>query len=409
MKSRIFWILMILVIPFVSAQEPVYVCPMHSEVTQHEPGQCPICGMDLVLKSSQKMTMEHAQHSSAMTPLFEVSQQQQQAIKLSTTTATRQALKPKLMVQGEVQWAENEQIHVHPRAKGWTEKLYVDVEGAQVTKGEPLYQVYAPELVVAQDDYLQLLNSLQQVGSAEKQASFKQRGRTRLKLLGMSDEQIARLERTKETRYTVDYFAPQSGYVTALNIQEGMYIMPEQSVMTISGQQALWLMLDIPQRYRNQVEAGQTVHIASNSVQGHWMGMIDYIYPDIDNATQTLRARVPLQVGSATLAVGSWLNAQVEVATLEPAVVIPVSSLIQVGQQNRVVVKASDNEFTVKSVKVGMRVGDQVQILSGLAAGEKVVTNGQFMLDSEASMQGLLPAQDATMPMMQHSHGGMHD
>lgn len=409
MKSRIFWILMILVIPFVSAQEPVYVCPMHSEVTQHEPGQCPICGMDLVLKSSQKMTMEHTQHSPATTSLFEVSEQQQQAIKLSITTATRQALTPKLMVQGEVQWAENEQIHIHPRAKGWIEKLYVDVEGAEVKKGDPLYQVYAPELVVAQDDYLQLLNSLQQVGSAEKQASFRQRGRTRLKLLGMSDEQIMRLERTKETRYTVDYFAPQSGYVTALNIQEGMYIMPEQSVMTISGQQALWLMLDIPQRYRSLVETGQTVHIASNSVQGHWMGKIDYIYPDIDDATQTIRARVPLHVASETLAVGSWLNAQVEGATLAPAVVIPVSSLIQVGQQNRVVVKTSDNEFTVKPVKVGMRVGDNVQILSGLAAGEQVVTNGQFMLDSEASMQGLLPDQDTTMPMMQHSHGGMHD
>ncbi len=418
MKARIFWILLILATPFVSAQEPVYVCPMHSEVTQHEPGQCPICGMDLVLKSSrendgeqasQHDEMGHVQHSPVTTPLFEVDEQQQRALGVATSTATRRALQPNLSVQGQVRWAENEQLHIHPRAKGWIEQLYVDVEGAYVKKGEPLYQIYAPDLVVAQDDYLQLLNSLQQVGDEQKQANFKQRGRTRLKLLGMTDEQIMRLERTQETRYTVDYFAPQAGYVTALNIKEGMYIMPEQSVMTLSGEQALWLMLDIPPRYADQVKVGQMVHISSHAVQGHWMGKIAYIYPDLDPVTQTLTARVPLRADSDTLAVGSWLNAHIELPQLEATIVIPVSSLIQVGEQNRVVVKTSANEFSVRAVTTGSVVGDHIQILSGLTAGDEVVTNGQFMLDSEASLQGLLHESSSTGPMMQHQHGGMHD
>lgn len=411
MNTRILWIVLILLTPFVSAQEPVYVCPMHSEVTQHEPGKCPICGMDLVLKESQSMdmNMNHAKQSPITSPLFEIPAAQQQAIGVTTTSVTRKSLKPELSVQGKLQWAENEQTHIHPRAKGWVEKLYVDVEGEAVNKGDPLYQVYAPDLVVAQDDYLQLLDSLQQVGSAEKQTSFKNRGRKRLKLLGMTDEQIERLERTKETRYTVDYFAPQSGFVSALNIQEGMYIVPEQSVMTISGEQSLWLMLDIPQRYSALIKSGQMVHVASNTVQGHWMGHVDYVYPEIDEASQTLRARVPLSVSSDTLAVGSWLNAHVELPKLPATLVVPVSSLIQVAKQNRVVVKSSDHEFAVRAVKVGQMVGDEVQILSGLDAGEEVVTNGQFMLDSEASLRGLLPEQSAVMPMNQHQHGGAHD
>ncbi|WP_404401506.1 efflux RND transporter periplasmic adaptor subunit [Idiomarina seosinensis] len=400
-----------------SAEQTVYVCPMHSQIVEDGPGSCPICGMDLVARSTAAATesdpesTDHLHAGGAAQPSFEVTRREQQALRVTTASVERKNLQPMLSAQAQVSWQESAQYHVHSRAEGWVEELYADVEGQWVEQGEKLYRVYAPDLVVAQDDYLQLLESLTQVGDQQNQQEFKRRGQQRLRLLGMNEKQISELEKSGKVRYEVDYFAPQAGYLTALNIQQGMYVNPGLELMTISGDQQLWFLLDIPVRYADQVAVGQMAHISSASVDGHWMNTIDYLYPRLDQQTQTLTARVPVQASINDLREGLWATAKVELEPLQDVLVIPVSSLIQVQQSNRVVVRQGDRDFVVKAVKTGLRVGDEIEITSGLTEGEQVVTNGQFMLDSEASLRGLLPGQEQNERTEQqdsagHAHGG---
>ena len=382
--------------PFSEAQVE-YVCPMHSQIVKGEAGTCPICGMDLVKR--QKEPEPQAVNS------FHVPKAQQQAIRVTTATATRNDLQPMLKAQAQVRWQQSAKYHVHSRAEGWVEELYADVEGQWVEKGEKLYRVYAPDLVVAQDDYLQLLNSINEVGDANSQQQFKRRGKKRLLLLGMSEQQISELEETKQASYEVDYYAPQSGYITELNIQQGMYVNPGLELMTITDDQQLWFMLDVPARYADQLSVGQMVHLSSDQVSGHWMNKIDYIYPQIDPQTQTLTARVPINSSIDSLHEGLWATGHVELSPVKNALVIPVKSLITTAQTNRVLVQVADQEFAVKEVKIGLRVGDEVVVKTGLSEGEQVVTNGQFLLDSEASLRGLQPSGEKA-PAMSHEHGG---
>lgn len=396
--------------PFTQS-EVEYVCPMHSQIVKDAPGSCPICGMDLVERQVDTgADPAHDQHSEQQHQVptdanFSVARNQQRAMRVVTAEAQRMDLQPRLNAQAQVSWQESAKYHVHSRAEGWVEELYADVEGQWVDKGDKLYRVYAPELVVAQDDYLQLLNSLNEIGNEQRQQQFKQRGQQRLRLLGMSEVQIAELERTRMTAYEVDYFAPQSGYLTELNIQQGMYVNPGLELMTITGDQQLWLLLDIPTRYADQVAVGQMVHFSSDQLDGHWMNRIDYLYPQVDPSTQTLTARVPINQSIGNLREGLWVTGEVELAAVDNALVIPVKSLIQTEQNNRVIVQTGPQNFAVRAVKTGLRVGDQIEILSGLAAGEQVVTNGQFLLDSEASLRGLQPEGNSPLPMS-HDHGG---
>ncbi|HAS22888.1 MAG TPA: efflux RND transporter periplasmic adaptor subunit [Idiomarina loihiensis] len=411
-----YWIAILLLIPLLSVaqehnhnhsedqnpfeQSSEYVCPMHSQVVRNEPGTCPICGMDLVEKEPKQDLSEHEGEKS-----FTVPESSQQAIRVTTAKAVRKDLQPQLMAQAQVRWQESAQRHIHSRAEGWVEELHADVEGQWVEKGDKLYSLYAPDLVVAQDDYLQLLDSLSDIRNGNSQQSFKRRGQQRLRLLGMSEAQIKALEQGGETEYVVDYYAPESGYITSLDIQEGMYVSPGLKLLTLTQDNQLWFFADVPARYSKQLKTGQMAHISSEHFPGgHWMNAIDYIYPQIDPVTQTIKVRIPVNDSIDRLREGLWATAHIELEAVKDAVVVPVASLIVTGANNRVVVKSGAREFEVREVTTGLRVGNQIAIEEGLQEGELVVTSGQFLLDSEASLQGLGLDSSDDAPAPQHNH-----
>ena len=417
-----YWIAVFILIPFLSLaqehnhskyqnsseknpfeQSTEYVCPMHSHVTSQKPGTCPICGMDLVKKEPEQ---DYSAHDTQGEKSFTVSQSSQQAIRVTTASVQRKDLQPQLMAQAQVRWQESAQRHIHSRAEGWVEELHADVEGQWVEKGDKLYSLYAPDLVVAQDDYLQLLDSLSDIRNGDDQQSFKRRGQQRLRLLGMSEAQIKALEQGGETQYVVDYYAPESGYITSLDIQEGMYVAPGVKLLTLTQDNQLWFFADVPARYSKQLKIGQMAHISSEHFPGeHWMNAIDYIYPQVDPVTQTLKVRIPVNDSIDRLREGLWATAHIELEAVKDAAVVPASSLIVTGANNRVVVKLGANQFSVREVTTGLRVGNEIVIEEGLQEGESVVTSGQFLLDSEASLQGLrLNDSDSDIPTSQHNH-----
>lgn len=354
-----------------------YVCPMHSHIVRDEPGTCPICGMDL---EPQEPVEEI---------VVQVSGQMQQNLGITTATVASTTLWRYLPTLATVQWNDNARWHVHPRAAGWLEQLFVRSEGAEVAAGDPLYSIYSKELVVAQQDFLQTLDTINGLSAAQKQRLIRD-GRLRLELLGLSKGQIEQLESSGEIFYRLPVYAKQSGVVTALNVAEGMYVEPGTEVMTITASDSAWLIADVPERYagwmRPQAPVDVTLPAAGlNSFETE----IDYIYPQLDAVAKTQRVRIklPQHIKAMKLQVG--MQAQVELygGPKRDVLAVPVSALIMTGTSNRVIVQTAEQTFEQRDVHVGLIVDDQAEIMHGLSAGEKVVTSGQFLLDSEASLK----------------------
>lgn len=369
-----------------------YVCPMHSHIVRDEPGTCPICGMDL---EPQKPTMEiHV----------EISGQMQQNLGITTTAVERTTLWRYLPTLATVQWNDDARWHIHTRASGWLEQLFVRSEGQRVAKGDPLYSIYSKELVVAQQDFLQALDAASTL-SAQQSKRLLRDARLRLELLGFSADQIAQLEKSQEIFYRLPVQAKQSGIVTALNVAEGMYVEPGLPLLTITGDDSAWLIADVPERYsdwlRPQAPADVTLPQAGLNA---YETEIDYIYPELDPQSKTQRVRIKLPQGVKATEIQVGMQARVELygGPKRDVLAVPVSALILTGTSNRVIVQTAGDTFEQRDVHVGLIVGDEAEIMHGLEEGEKVVTSGQFLLDSEASLKA------SRLGGQQPTSGGAH-
>ncbi|CUA86742.1 efflux RND transporter periplasmic adaptor subunit [Pseudidiomarina woesei] len=356
-----------------SAEQAVeYVCPMHSHIVSDEPGTCPICGMDL----------EPQQRAEQVN--VAVSGQMQQNLGIQTAAAAYDTLWRYYPTIGTVQWNENAQQHIHSRAAGWVEQLHVRSEGQQVKQGDKLYEIYSRELVVAQQDFLQALNS----GANSR---LLRDAKLRLELLGFAPQLIKQLEQTQTILYRVPVFAAHAGVVTELTIAEGMYVEPGLAMMTLIGTDSFWLIADIPERYSDWVTQGAPVDITlPQAGLNAYETTIDYIYPELDPVarTQRVRVRLPNSDVGQQLRVGMQASVDLYGGPKREALVVPLSSLIVTGNDNRVIVQNAAGDFEQRPVHVGLVVGEQAEILHGLEAGERVVVAGQFLLDSEATLQG---------------------
>ncbi|MGQ4276603.1 efflux RND transporter periplasmic adaptor subunit [Pseudidiomarina sp. E22-M8] len=355
-----------------------YVCPMHSHIVRDEPGTCPICGMDL----EPQQPVEEI--------LVQVSGQMQQNLGITTATVAPTTLWRYLPTLATVQWNDNARWHLHSRASGWLEELFVRSEGTQVQVGDPLYSIYSRELVVAQQDFLQTLDTINGLSAQQRQRLIRD-GRLRLELLGLTAEQVKSIEQSGEILYRVPVYAKHAGVVTALSVAEGMYVEPGVELMTVTGADSVWLIADVPERYagwmRPQAPVDVTLPAAGLNA---YETEIDYIYPALDPVAKTQRVRIklPQNIDAGSLHVG--MQAQVELygGAKRDVLAVPISALIMTGTTNRVIVQTDDQTFEQRDVHVGLIVDDEAEIMHGLTAGERVVTSGQFLLDSEASLKG---------------------
>lgn len=351
-----------------------YICPMHSHIVRDEPGTCPICGMDLEARERQEQVT------------VQISDQMQQNLGIQTTAAYRTTLWRYFATLGTVEWNDNARVHIHPRADGWLEELAIRSEGQRVEVGDLLYTIYSRELVVAQQDLLQAASG-STMADAQRQRLIRD-ARLRLELLGMTATQIDAIMKSGEILYRVPVYAPAAGVVTELNVAQGMYVQPSTELLTITGDQSVWLIADVPERYSNWLRVGAPADITLP--QADLRGFeteIDYIYPELDRQTRSQRVRILLPESAAT-PVQVGMQAQVELfgGPRRDVLAVPVSSLILTGSENRVMVRSADGSFEQRPVEVGLFVNGEAEILSGLTEGEQVVTAGQFLLDSEASL-----------------------
>ncbi|WP_298440683.1 efflux RND transporter periplasmic adaptor subunit [uncultured Ferrimonas sp.] len=363
------------------ASSTQFVCPMHPHVVGEEGDSCPICGMDLEPITVGTDTGQEV--------VVGVSGGMQQALAMRSQQIERGTLWRYIRTLGTVQYNQDAIAHIHTRVSGWVEQTNISNVGQRIKKGDLLYQLYSPELVTAQDDYLQALDYLdqQQIRGQE----LLRKARLRLQLLGVDERVITQVEQQRASLYRVPFYAPQTGVISQLNLRDGMYIQPGQTQVELVDLSSVWVIADVFENEQSWLEVGRFADVTA-SAQGVFAreGVIDYIYPELDAVTRAMQVRVKLDNADEVLRPGSLVEVELYGGPRRNLLLLPTEALIQTGRENRVVVQRGDNQFSSVAVTLGMISQGKAEVLEGLQEGDKVVTSGQFLLDSEASIQGSL-------------------
>ncbi len=359
--------------------DPKYVCPMHPQIVRDEAGSCPLCGMDLVARMIDP--------DQGKRPGVKVSSAVVQSMGIRTTEVSRDTLWKYIRTVGRVEYDETRLAHVHPRAAGWMETLALRAEGDPVKRGQLLGELYSPDILAAQVDFL---IALDRVGDrADSRAGERiEKARNRLRLLGVPEDTITRIQKRRKTQNRTPLRAPADGVVSRLGAREGMYVTPELEVFTLADLSGMWVMVDVFEHQIDWLAEGLSAEISVPAYPGRtWEGRVEYIYPELDAISRTLRVRLAFDNPEGLLKSNMFADVVIYGGPRRNALVIPREALIETGERTSVVTVLGEGSYRPVDVVVGMRRGDRVEILSGLEEGDRVVTSGQFLIDSESSLQ----------------------
>ncbi len=286
---------------------------------------------------------------------------------------------------GRVEADEHRLYTIQTRSAGFIEHLWVRAVGDTVRAGQKVAEVYAPELLAAQQEYLALLK----VNDIADVNSLRQAARQRLQLLGMADREINAITATGRANPRIGVYAPASGVVTELAVREGGQIMPATNLMQFADLSSVWLLLEIPERAAARLKIGDSVSAQLESLPTQqFTGRIDYLYPTLDSSTRSLRLRVVLANPSGLLKTGMFATANLAGHKRE-VLSIPSEAVISTGTRTVVIVKDGQH-FRPAAISLGIEQNGQSEVLQGLEEDEEVVASGQFLIDSEASLNGVL-------------------
>jgi len=354
-------------------KKPLYwVAPMDPNYRRDKPGQSPM-GMDLI-----PFYEEDDNGSDAGPGAVKISPDVVNNLGVRTAAAQLGSLHSEIQTVGYVTYDEDQLVHIHPRVKGWIEKLYIKASGDPVKKGEPLYNIYSPELVNAQKELVMALerNKPRLIRAAEN----------RLASLRVPTKMIKELRKTREVKENVTFYAPQDGIVDNLNIRQGFYVQPGSTIMSIGSLKQVWVEAEVFERQVPGVEVGLPVTMTLDYLPGkEWRGVVDYVYPTLNAKTRTVRVRLRFDNEEELLKPNMFAQVVIHLISSEKTLLVPREAVIRTGRSNRVVLVLGEGRFKSVNVKIGRLDEKSVEILSGLSEGEKVVTSAQFLIDSESS------------------------
>ena len=347
-----------------------WVAPMDANYRRDKPGKSPM-GMKLV-----PVYASDAGDGNSVTIAPEVVQN----LGIRTATAERSRLWRGIDTVGYVDYDESKVSHIHLRTEGWIEHLVAHSEGERVRKGEKLLELYSPDLVNAQEEFVQALVS--------GNKGLIRASRERLIALGIPMNQVKQLEKNRKVKQTISIYSPQDGVVSKLMVRHGMYVTPKNQVMSLADLSSVWLLAEVYERQADWVKVGQPAEVSTAFLPGRsWKGKVEYIYPSLDAKTRTLKVRLRFDNPDEILKPNMYTNVKIFGGPKDDAIVIPVEALIRTGREQRVVISLGDGRFESRTVTAGIESGDWVEILEGIIPGDIVVTSGQFLIDSEASLK----------------------
>jgi Cu(I)/Ag(I) efflux system membrane fusion protein len=340
-----------------------------------KPGKSPFMDMELVPKYAE---------SGAATNTLQVDPAQVQNLGLRKAKVMRMPLHPQHDLPGTLRFNERNQAIIQMRAGGFVEKAWPLAPGDRVTAGQPIATFYVPEWLNTQNELLasKTLNSPRLLETL----------RTRLRLLGMPDALIAKVEETRKPETRVTITAPINGVIESLEIKTGMSLASGQTLARITSIDSLWLDVAIPEAEASSLHAGDVaIFYAANTNSSPVTGQIDSLLPAVNATTRTVTARVVLPNPKGILKPGTSGRVVLSGNQTATGLLVPTEAVIRTGKRALVMVADTENHFRPVVVTLGQEIGDQTAITKGLEEGQEVVASGQFLLDSEASLMGLEP------------------
>ena len=409
------------------AAKTLYTCGMHPQVIQDKPGNCPICGMKLTPIRKQvesagtepkapsgERTIKYYKSTMAagevrqtpgkdtmgmdMVPVYadEAAASASQTIAIDPVTTqnmgirtalvTRGPLRRTIRTVGTIDYNETALADVTTKFKGWIEKLFVDATGQQVHRGDPLFEIYSPELYSAQREYAL---ALEQGKNGPDGASLRVSALTKLKFFDISTGQIAELERTGQPSKTLRILAPMDGVVVEKMVVQGQMVDPGMKLYRLADLGLVWVQAQIYEQDLTYLKLGQEATVTlSYLADREFRGRVTYIYPNVDEKTRTAQVRMEFHNPGYFLKPGMFATVKVS-SELDPSVVlVPDMAILRSGEKNTVFVALEKGKFEPRVVTLGPQAeNDMYQVLSGLTEGERIVTSGQFMLDSESQLR----------------------
>ncbi len=348
-----------------------WVGPMSPDYKRDKPGKSPM-GMDLI------PVYADGGGASNSPGTIKVNPDVINNLGVRTAVAERRELHMSIKTVGFVKYDEDQLRHIHPRVAGWVEKLYVKAAGDPVKKGQPLYDIYSPELVNAQEEWI--------LATDRKNERLIKAAEYRLEALRLPKSALKQLKKTRQVMQKVTMYAPQSGVLDNLAIREGNYIKPGTSLMSIGTLKQVWVEAEVFERQAAQVAIGQPVTMNLDFLPGKdWLGKVDYIYPTLDTKTRTLRVRLRFDNENDALKPNMFAQVIIHSQSSDTSLVVPSEAVIRSGNMDRVVLALGEGRFKAVKVKIGRLDDEYTEILSGLDAGTRVVSSAQFLLDSESS------------------------
>ena len=352
-----------------------WVAPMDPNFRRDKPGKSPM-GMDLVPVYEEGKTGEDDF-------VVRIKPEIINNLGVRTTKVERGSLWKKIGTVGYIDYDETRIHHVHTRTEGWIEKLQVRAEGQQVKRGQLLFELYSPPLVNAQEEYLQAL--------ASGNRRLADASQERLSALGISKSQIDQLEKDKKVVQNINFYAPQSGVLINLGVREGMYIKPETQILSIANLDSIWLLAEVFEQQADWVKEGQIAEAELPSLPGViWKGKVDYIYPDLDPVTRTLRVRLRFDNAEEKLMPNMYAHVAIFAGEKKDVINIPREALIRGAEQERVILSMGEGRFKAQEVVAGIESGERVEIISGLNESDDIVVSSQFLIDSESNLKASL-------------------
>ena len=361
------------------------------------PGKSPFMDMMLV------PTYAGAESSDNST--VSVSSRIQQNLGVRTGEVMLTQWTPELSVVGTVAWNDRSQFVVQARATSFVEKLHVRAALDPVRKGQPLLELYVPDWIAAQEDYLTTLGL-----KTDGLERLTQAARQRMRQAGMTETQISLVERTRQVHARITLSAPASGVITELMVRDGSTVTMGTPLMRINSLSSLWVEAEIPESLTAQVRVGSEVEAQTAALPAEvFRGQVQALLPEINPTTRTRKARMVLDNPHELLVPGMFVQMKLSGGPARTVLVVPSEALVRTGQRT-LVIGVENEDFRPLEVRIGYEQNGQTEILSGLKQGQKIVLSSQFLIDSEANLKGvegrwsLDKKQDSVKPAAQSYH-----
>lgn len=364
--------------------------PMVPQQRFDQPGKSPFMDMQLVPKYADEASDTSVQISPSV----------QQNLGIRTAQVEKTSFGEGIVAAARLEVNER-QLHAVPsRVSGYVERLHVRAVGDPVSAGQKVAEIYSPELLSAQQEFLALLRTQPLTDSAD----LIKGARERLRLLGMAAREIDTLERSGQATSRFGVYSPVTGFVVELATRDGGQIESGATLLSIADLSSLWLIADVPERDASRIQTGDPIEARIESVAGEALsGKVDFVYPNLNVETRTARVRIVVPNPGNVLRPGMF--AQVSISSTDrDSLSVPSEAVIQTGARSVVIVR-DDAGFRPAEVRTGGESNGRTEILTGLSEGEHVVASGQFLIDSEASLSGVLTRlPQATPPMSSDDH-----